>query len=96
MTMLDDRVSANGHSPAEHQAEAEAGRIPFADRGTQNVPIDWAETMLRGLFMHHPGIFRQLLFYAATGNDLLTYEPEIAAQRRNRRRVAPNRATDEH
>jgi hypothetical protein len=79
------QYGGNGRSTAEHQAEAGIVRVPFGDRDTQNVPIDWAETMLRGLFMHHPGIFRQLLFFAATGNDLLTYEPEIAAKRRNRR-----------
>jgi len=75
----------NGRARVEPAEAAPVVRIPFGDRPTQNMPADWAEVILRALIIHHPAIFRQLLFFAATGDDIRTYVPEVTRRKRSNR-----------
>ena len=87
MTMLDDRTAdTNGHmpplaTPAVPAAGTDETRNRFGDRDNQVIPASWADDMLTRLNQRHPGIFRDLLYHAATGNEL----SEVTDRRRRPR-----------
>jgi len=74
-TTYDEQASTNGHmpplaAPAAPAAGTGEPRIPFGERDNQSMPASWASDMLTRLNERHGAIFRDLLYHAATGNEL--------------------------
>lgn len=70
MTMLDDRLSANGHEPADLSDLPDNPPIPFGPKDHQTVQPCVASMMLTRLREIDHRTFGELLHYAMTGEVL--------------------------
>lgn len=82
MTLLDDRLSSNGHEPPDLSDLPDSPPIPFGDKDHQTVQPVVASMMLTRLRETDHRMFGELLHYAMTGETL-----DLHTSARGRRRT---------